>query len=78
MAKLRPETDLWNCCSPAFCHCTLWHAQPRLAAGSVDPDAAIVEKMAKFKYVMPLDEAMRQQLLPQAKPFPKKETASVL
>ena len=40
---------------------------------NVDPRADRVEQGTKFKYVMPLDNEMRKQLAPLAKPYPKKD-----
>jgi hypothetical protein len=39
---------------------------------NVDPNAKRVEMEAKHKYLMPLDDAMRNQILPLAKPYPKR------
>lgn len=40
----------------------------------VDPQAHTVKTGAKHKYVMPLDRAMRKQIAPLAKPYPKRAT----
>jgi len=34
-------------------------------------------KLPKHKYVMPLDDAMREQIAPLAQPYPKREDPSV-
>lgn len=44
---------------------------------NVAPDAENVHFPAKHKYVFPLDEEIRKQLLPQALPYPKKQKGSV-
>jgi hypothetical protein len=38
---------------------------------NVDPKAERVEMASKLRYVMPLDKAMRRQLAPQARAYPK-------
>lgn len=38
----------------------------------VDPNAYRIEGMAKHKYLYPLDKAMREQIAPLAKPYPKR------
>lgn len=43
---------------------------------NVDPRACRVEQGTKFKYVMPLDRDMRQQLEPLAMPYPKKSSCA--
>jgi len=39
----------------------------------VDPQAAWIEDKPKHKYLMPLDAAMRKQVLPLSCPYPKKD-----
>jgi len=39
----------------------------------VDPNAEIVKTPPKYKYLMPLDEAMRAQIEPLRKPHPKRD-----
>ena len=36
------------------------------------PDVQIVKGSSKHRYLMPLDEAMRAQIAPLAKPYPKR------
>jgi hypothetical protein len=38
----------------------------------VDPNAKQISAEAKHRYLMPLDEEMRQRILPLAKPYPKR------
>lgn len=40
----------------------------------IDPSAKIVEMPGKHKYLYPLDRAMRKQIAPLAKPYPKRDT----
>lgn len=39
---------------------------------NVDPNAARVNGEGKHKYILPLDDAMRKQIAPLAKPYPKR------
>jgi hypothetical protein len=39
----------------------------------LDPNAKVLITAGKRKYLMPLDKAMRKQILPLAKPYPKNE-----
>jgi hypothetical protein len=36
------------------------------------PDVLIVKGSSKHRYLMPLDEDMRQRIMPLAKPYPKR------
>ena len=40
---------------------------------NVDPEAAYVDAVTKYKYLYPLDRAMRRQIEPLRKPYPKRE-----
>lgn len=42
---------------------------------NLDPNAEEFISRGKFKYLMPLDDAMREQLAPLARPYPKREGA---
>lgn len=44
----------------------------------VDPNAAYVNAVTKHKYVYPLDDAMRAQIAPLAKPYPKRPCAGTI
>lgn len=39
----------------------------------IDPKAEIVRTLGKRKYLMPLDKAMRKQIMPLSKPYPKND-----
>ena len=39
----------------------------------LDPNASVLVTAGKRKYLMPLDKAMKKQILPLAKPYPKNE-----
>ena len=41
----------------------------------IDPNAERIANGVKHKYVMPLDDAMREQIAPLAKPYPKRPRA---
>ena len=42
-------------------------------ARQIDTNATVVEVPGKHRYIMPLDDAMRKQIEPLAKPYPKRE-----
>lgn len=44
-------------------------------AKRIDPNAVIVNIPGKHRYLMPLDKAMRAQIQPLAKPYPKRATS---
>jgi len=41
-------------------------------ARQIDPNATVVDVPGKHRYLMPLDEDMRQRIMPLAKPYPKR------
>jgi hypothetical protein len=41
---------------------------------NIDPLAEIIDGLPKYKYLFPLDEAMRKQIEPLRKPYPKRGT----
>ena len=41
-------------------------------ARKIDPNATVVDVPGKHRYLMPLDAAMREQIAPLAKPYPKR------
>jgi len=50
-------------------------------AKKLDPNATVVDVPGKHRYLMPLDKAMRKQILPLSKPYPKRvssETSDTL
>jgi hypothetical protein len=40
----------------------------------VDPNYKIIKGSSKHRYLMPLDDAMRKQIAPLAKPYPKRQS----
>ena len=50
------------------------HLTTKQAAARMDPDYAIVKGSPKYRYLYPLDRAMRRQIAPLAQPYPKRES----
>ena len=50
------------------------HLTTKQAAAAMDPDFKVVHGSVKHRYLMPLDDAMRKQITPLAKPYPKRVT----
>jgi hypothetical protein len=49
------------------------HLTTRQYAARLDPNYKRVKGSSKYRYLMPLDDAMRKQIAPLAKPYPKRE-----
>lgn len=54
------------------------HLTTKQALAIMDPGYRVVMGSAKYRYLYPLDDAMRQQLAPLAKPYPKRPRAGSL
>jgi hypothetical protein len=50
------------------------HLTTKQAAAAMDPNFKVVPGSVKHRYLMPLDDAMRKQIAPLAKPYPKRVT----
>jgi len=50
------------------------HLTTKQAAAAMDPDFKVIPGSVKHRYLMPLDDAMRKQIAPLAKPYPKRVT----
>ncbi len=48
------------------------HLTTKQAAEALDPNYKIVKGSSKYRYLYPLDEAMRKQIEPLRKPYPKR------
>lgn len=50
------------------------HLTTKEACALIDPNFQIVKGSSKYRYLMPLDDAMRKQIEPLRKPYPKRGT----
>lgn len=57
---------------PRTIHLRGWKQIESWLREHVDPNARLVRTPGKHRYLMPLDEAMRAQIAPLAKPYPKR------
>lgn len=48
------------------------HLTTKQAAAAMDPNFTVIMGSAKYRYLYPLDDAMRDQIAPLAKPYPKR------
>lgn len=48
------------------------HLTTKQAAAAIDPNFVVVMGSTKYRYLYPLDDAMRSQIAPLAKPYPKR------
>ena len=57
---------------PRTIHLRGWRQVESWLRQNVDPQARLVRTPGKHRYLMPLDDAMRAQIAPLAKPYPKR------
>ena len=57
---------------PRTIHLRGWRQVESWLRENVDPDARLVKTPGKHRYLMPLDAAMRVQIQPLSKPYPKR------
>jgi hypothetical protein len=57
---------------PRTIHLRGWRQVESWLRENVDPNAKLVKTPGKHRYLMPLDAAMREQIAPLAKPYPKR------
>jgi len=57
---------------PRTIHLRGWRQVEEWLRANVDPNARLVRTPGKHRYLMPLDAAMREQIAPLAKPYPKR------
>jgi hypothetical protein len=57
---------------PRTIHLRGWRQVESWLRENVDPFARLVKTPGKHRYLMPLDDAMREQIAPLAKPYPKR------
>lgn len=51
------------------------HLTTKQALEALDPNYQVVKGSSKYRYLFPLDDAMRKQIAPLAKPYPKRQHA---
>jgi hypothetical protein len=61
----------------AFCASKPAHLTTEQAARLIDPDYQKIKGSSKHRYLYPLDDAMRKQIEPLRKPYPKRETCGL-
>ena len=57
---------------PRTIHLRKWRQSEAWLRENIDPEARLVKTPPKHRYLMPLDDAMRAQIAPLAKPYPKR------
>lgn len=50
------------------------HLTTKQTLALLDPNYKVIKGSSKYRYLYPLDRAMRKQIAPLAKPYPKRET----
>ena len=57
---------------PKSIHSMGWRQSESWLKANIDPKARKIDLPGKHRYLMPLDKAMREQIAPLAKPYPKR------